>query len=275
MEWFNCVQRAMLQYGIDPDDIYNFDETGFAMGLTATAKVITRAEYYGRCSLLQPGNCEWVTAIECINASGWALPPCVIFKGKSFIEAWFDNLPSDWCFEVSPNGWTSDEIGICWLEKLFIPLTTSCTKGKYRLLILDGHGSHLTPKFDEICGRNNSIPICMPAHSSHLLQPLDIGCFAALKRAYVQMVEMKMCVGINHIDKLDFLEAYPHAQTEAYKINTIKNSFAAAGLVPFDSDHVISKLDIRLCTPTPPVSQGSDSSRDFVPITPFTEKQLH
>ena len=47
-EWFNCVQHTILQYGIDPDDIYNFDETGFAMGLTATAKVITRSEYYGR-----------------------------------------------------------------------------------------------------------------------------------------------------------------------------------------------------------------------------------
>ena len=89
------------------------------------------------------------------------------------------------------------------------------------------------------------------------------------------MVEMKMRLGINHINKLDFLEAYPHAQTEAYKFNTIKNSFTAAGLVPFDSDHVISKLDIRLHTPTPPVSQGSDSSHDFVLITPFTEKQLH
>ena len=65
MEWFNCVQHAIFQYGINPDDIYNFDETGFAMGLTATAKVITRAEYYGRRSLLQPGNREWVTAIEC------------------------------------------------------------------------------------------------------------------------------------------------------------------------------------------------------------------
>ena len=51
----------------------------------------------------------------------------------------------------------------------------------------------------------------MPAHSSHLLQPLDIGCFAVLKRAYSQMVEIKMRLGINHIDKLDFLEAYPQA----------------------------------------------------------------
>ncbi|OQD93547.1 hypothetical protein PENVUL_c008G03920, partial [Penicillium vulpinum] len=123
-EWFDLVQKTILQFGIDPDDIYNFDETGFAMGLTATAKVITRSEYYGRRSLLQPGNREWVTAIECINASGWALPPCMIFKGKVFIESWFDGLPGDWRFEVSPNGWTSDEISFRWLEKLFIPTTS-------------------------------------------------------------------------------------------------------------------------------------------------------
>lgn len=136
-----------------------------------------------------------MTAIEYINASSWALPLCVIFKGKVFIEAWFDNLPSDWRFEVSPNGWTSDEISLHWLEKLFIPSTVSRTKGKYRLLILDGHGSHLTPRFDKICEENDIISICMPAYSSHLLQPLDIGCFAVLKQLYGQTVETKMCCG--------------------------------------------------------------------------------
>ncbi|OBT38517.1 hypothetical protein VE00_11195 [Pseudogymnoascus sp. WSF 3629] len=45
-EWFNLIQITIMQYGILPDDIYNFDETGFAMGLTATTRVITRAEYY-------------------------------------------------------------------------------------------------------------------------------------------------------------------------------------------------------------------------------------
>ena len=45
--WFNTVQQTIMQYGNLPDDIYNFDETGFAMGLIATAKVITRAEYHG------------------------------------------------------------------------------------------------------------------------------------------------------------------------------------------------------------------------------------
>ena len=151
------------------------------MRLTATAKVATRSEYYSRRVVLQPGNREWVTAIESTNALGWALPPCIIFKGKIFIESWFDGLPGDWRFEVNSNGWTSDEIGLRWLQDLLIPSTIGRTKGKYPLLVLDGHGSHLTPKFDEICSQNSIIPIFIPAHLSHLLQQLDIGCFAVLK----------------------------------------------------------------------------------------------
>jgi DDE superfamily endonuclease. len=244
------------------------------MGLTATAKVITRAEYYGRRSVLQPGNREWVTAIESISASGWALPPTIIFKGKVYVESWFDNLPQDWRFEVSANGWTTDEIGIRWLQKLFIPSTNSRTQGRYRLLILDGHGSHLTPQFDQICSENDIIPICMPAHSSYLLQPLDVGCFAVLKRSYGGLIDQKMRLGINHIDKLDFLAVYPQARTDAFKITTIKNSFTAAGLVPVNPEPVLEKLNIRLRTPTPMPERPSSQSSVFTPKTPATIAEL-
>ena len=76
------------------------------MRLVATAKVVTRAEMVGKPFLLQPGNREWVTTIECINSAGLVLPPCVSFKGKVHIEGWYqdDALPRDWRIEVSPNG---------------------------------------------------------------------------------------------------------------------------------------------------------------------------
>ena len=76
----------------------------------------------------------------------------------------------------------------------------------------------------------------MSSYSSYLLQLLDIGYFMILKHSYDQMVEIKMQNGVNHINKFDFLAAYPSAQTEAYKTNTIKNSFGAAGLIPFCPD---------------------------------------
>jgi hypothetical protein len=274
-QWFTTVQDIITTYGILSEDIYNFDETDFAMGLTSTARVITRAEYYGRRSVLQPGNRTWVTAIESINASGWVLPPTIIFKGKVYKESWFDNLPPDWRFEVSANGWTTDEIGLRWLQKVFIPSTNLRTLGQYRLLVLDGHGSHLTPQFDQICSENKIIPVCMPAHSSHLLQPLDIGCFAVLKRSYGSLVDQKMRLNVNHIDKLDFLAAYPQARIDAFKSDTIKNSFKAAGLVSIDPEPVLNQLNIQLRTPTPllpeqPLSQSSI----YYPTTPITIAQL-
>jgi hypothetical protein len=273
--WFESVRRVVEENGILAEDIYNFDETGFAMGLISAQKVVTRAEYYSRRSILQPGNREWVTAIEAICADGYSLPPCVIFAGKVYIAGWFEsNLPSDWRIEVSNNGWTTDEIGLRWLQKHFIPHTNSRVRGRYRLLILDGHGSHLTPQFDRICAENNIIPLCMPAHSSHLLQPLDVGCFAPLKRAYGRFVSDLARCGYNHIDKLDFLADYPRARAEAFKLQTIQTSFAATGITPFEPERVLSKLNISLHTPTPPGSRPSSRSSQFTPKTPRTVIQL-
>ena len=81
-----------------------------------------------------------------------------------------------------------------------------CLLVEYRLLVLDGQGSHLTAYFDRLGSETDIIPICMPPHSSHLLQPLDVGCFAPLKSAYRGMMEAKARCNIKHIDKHDFLE---------------------------------------------------------------------
>jgi hypothetical protein len=79
-----------------------------------------------------------------------------------------------------------------------------------------------------------------------------------LKRAYGRLVEFRMRCGSNHVDKLDFLEVYPTTRMEAFKSETVKNSFQSAGLIPFAPERVLLKLDIRLRTLTPPSSRGSD-----------------
>jgi hypothetical protein len=50
------------------------------MGVISIAKVVTSTER-DRTVSLQPGNREWVTAIESINSTGWVLPPMIILKG--------------------------------------------------------------------------------------------------------------------------------------------------------------------------------------------------
>lgn len=110
----------------------------------------------------------------------------------------------------------------------------------------------------------------MPAHSSNLLQPLDVTCFSPLKRVYGRLVGKKARLGFNLITKFDFLEAYPKARIEAFKPDTVKNGFEATGLVPFKPERVLEQLNIQLKTPTPPGSQ----STNLAPKTPYNFKQL-
>ena len=108
---------------------------------------------------------------------------------------------------VSDNGWTTDELGVDWI-KHFYRCTASRTSGVYRLLILNSHSSHATPEFDQYYAENHIITLCMPPHTSHLLRPLDVGCFSTSKRAYGLEVAELAREGVYHIDKIDFLTIY-------------------------------------------------------------------
>jgi len=260
--WFKLVQATIAKYGIVTEDIYNFDETGFQMGVIATVKVVTQTKRStstrprsartksGRPKVIQPGNRNWVTVIEGINASGWALPPTIIFEGKVHQSSWYRaGIPHDWVIGLSENGWTNDELGYKWLTEVFDKHTRGRMVGKYRLLLLDGHGSHFTPEFDEFCKKNSIIWLCCPPHSTDLLQPLDVGCFSVLKETYGRLVKEKAELGIYHIDKLDFLILYQHSRTITFTDKNIKSAFQAVGLVPYNPEKVLSLLKIK--TPSP------------------------
>src|SRR5437016_12889437 len=95
---------------------------------------------------------------------------------------------------------------------------------------MDGHESHNSLQFHDFCKDNNIVTICMPLHSSHLLQPLDVGCFGPLKRAYGKEVENMMKNGINHITKLKFLPAIRAAFEATFTSSNIKGGFRVQDL---------------------------------------------
>ncbi|OBS17615.1 hypothetical protein FPOA_11933 [Fusarium poae] len=176
--WFRLVQNTIAKYGIRSDDIWNFDETGFMMGVIMAGMAVTGSERQGRPKSVQPGNREWITVIQAINAEGRAIPPFIIGAGQYHLANWYreSNLPADWVIATSQNGWTNNELGLEWL-KHFDRSTSNRSVGAYRLLILDGHESHHSADFERYCQDNKIITLCMPPHASHLLQPLDVGCF--------------------------------------------------------------------------------------------------
>lgn len=237
------------------------------MGVISTATVVTSSHGRATGKKVQPGNREWAT-VQGVNSQGWALPPFIIVAGKNHLASWYENsgFPPDWVIAVTENGWTTNEKGMDWIRH-FDQHTKSRTVGVYRLLILDGHESHHSNEFEEYCKENNISTLCMPPHSSHILQPLDVGCFSPLKRAYGQQIEEVMRIHITHMTKGDCFPAFRTALTIAMTESNIRGGFRGGGICPFNPTNVISMLDLKFRTPTPPNSR-SGTAQPWVSQTP-------
>ncbi|PQE08069.1 DDE superfamily endonuclease protein [Rutstroemia sp. NJR-2017a WRK4] len=268
-KWFELFKSTKDEYGILDDDVWNFDETGFMMGMIHPYMVVTKAERVGRAKSIQPGNRDWATAIVAISAGGEVIPPYLLVKGVIVYTLWVTTTgwPISWPIKPTENGWTNDETGLDWIQH-FDKHTAGLVKGIWRLLVLDGHSSHMTVAFHEYCTEYKIKVLCLPPHSSHLTQPADVGLFQLLKRVYGLQIDELMKASQTHIAKEDFLAAFRRAFAEAITEKNSKAGFRAAGLVPFDPQEVISKLDIRLRTPSPSTPSSSPPWTSQTPQDP-------
>ena len=100
----------------------------------------------------------------------------------------------------------------------------------------DGFGTHETLEILEYCFENNIILCRLPSHTSHKLQPCDVGVFSPLKAAYRDQVERLYRGGVNNIGKKHFTSLYSPARERALTSRNIKAAWAASGLFPFNPD---------------------------------------
>ena len=125
--------------------------------------------------------------------------------------------------------------------------------GVYWLLILDGYESHLNQDFKDYCLEQKILTLCMPPHSSHILQPLDVVCFSPLKLKYSQRVRDLARRRVFHINKEGFLPAFKDAFFYVFTEANCCKAFGALGLVPINAQVVLDRLEVRLRTlPAPP-----------------------
>jgi hypothetical protein len=59
-------------------------------------------------------------------------------------------------------------------------ISSSCR----HLLILDGHGSHVTVDVVKTARSVGLDLLTLPSHTSHAMQPLDVACFKPFKQAF-------------------------------------------------------------------------------------------
>lgn len=199
---------------------------------------------------LATGNGQQLLNVECINATGWCIPPFVIVQGAYHLASWTteSGFPPSWVIPPTLSGWTDNKTELEWIQH-FNKHTKPKRDADYRMLILDGHESHTSAEFNQYCKENKIISISMPPHSSHLVQPLDVALYSPLKRAYGKEISDFIRASTNHITKTEFFVAFKAAHDKTFTKDNIKAAFRGAGIVPWDPESVISKLDVRLRTP--------------------------
>ena len=182
--------------------------------------------------------------METINVAGDHLPPLVILPGVQIFESWvYNNLPGQTLLAVSKTGYTNDVIGLQWL-KHFDRLSGKKQQGRYRLLLMDGHTSHLTYEFISYCESHNIIPFCLPPHSTDKLHPLDLVVFLPYKHWHAEAVDAATRTGCTAFNKVEFLAALNSIRNQAFKTSTIKFAWQVAGIYPWDPQAVIEQLPV-------------------------------
>ena len=223
--------------------MWNMDEKGFILGKANRAKVMACA---GRLPprTTHDGTRELITVIEACGAKQGMRPPMVVFKGTALYKDWYTEVTEEThaYFAYSPKGYTTDEIGLHWLQKFDIIPRPGRNLPPPRLLILDGHRSHYNLRFCEYAWDNKIILLSYPDHSTHLLQPLDVGLFSPLQKAYGDAVAAHMKETSTGLTKGAFWGFYCAAQAKTYTPSNIKSASRATGIVPYNPDVVLTKL---------------------------------
>lgn len=155
---------------------------------------------------------------------------------------------------------------------MFDPQTRERANGKPRVLICDGFGTHKTLEILEFCLENNIILCRLPSHTSHKLQPCDVGPFAPLKTAYRDQVERLNRGGVDTVGKEHFTYLYKPTRERALTKRNITAGWAATGLFPFNPERVLRDISKPLVELTVPIADEVVGScpRDEVLLTPVT-----
>ncbi|CAM4608595.1 unnamed protein product [Leuciscus chuanchicus] len=244
--FFQLYEALYIRHSLEdkPHLVFNCDETGFGDKLRSREKQQTTRKH--------------ITVHCCVSAAGDSIPPFIIYPGCLPKNAYRLDGPPNALYGIQEKGYMDSELFLKWLRHF----VQYAPEERPIILIMDQHETHVSRDVIMYCRENTIEILCLPAHTTHILQPLDIAVFNPLKTGFSIMASrMGLVRGDLVVGKKQFSSLLKTVYPTAVTAHNIKAGFRKAGIFPLSRGAVDTTQVVR-------VLPSADARPSVAPVTP-------
>ena len=167
-----------------PDLIWNSNESGLPLDPKKCKVVSLKGQK--TMQIVTTSDRDNTTVLAAVSPSGAVLPPLIIFQGKQVQMTWRLSTAANHAFYpwvyANEKDWMKSDIFSKWFceWESRTRIITEAGSLEPRLMIYDGHLSHLSYNTIKHTRINNVTILKLLLHTTDLLQPLDVSVFSTL-----------------------------------------------------------------------------------------------
>ena len=266
-EYFKELEQTLTTNNLleRPGNIWNLDESGFSPEHNPPRVLCDRKTQPQ--AIVSPRGPN-TTVIGCGNALGQSVPPYFVFKGAKWDDGLLEGCVPGSSGTVTKNGWSNSEVFQQYLKEHFLQYATQ--NNHPLLLLYDGHTTHVNSVLVEWARKHNIILFVLPPHTSHILQPLDVGIFGPLKTMYYSQCQnyMRQHPG-EIIGRWNICRIICAVYYKAFSSNNLISAFRKTGIMPLNKSAI---SDFQLA-PHKGVTPKNVMNENLTPTTVVMENQ--
>lgn len=278
-EFFENLKNTLEEHDFmnNPHLIFNVDEKGLTVNHQPPL-IVASSDFHPQA--VTSGKGKTVTVIGGISASGSSIPPFFIFPGKRMNPQLLNGKSPGADGTVSESGWSNLQIFRQYLSSHFLKYVPG-REGQKVLLLLDGHTTHVSVGLCEWASQHGIVLFILPAHTSHLLQPLDVACYGPFQRMYNAECHKLIKQTAATINRFNVCETACKVYSRALSSENAQSGFKRTGIYPLNKEAVPKEFLIPAevyCEENDNCSQdtvpgGIVINSDTLPVNIFQEKE--
>ena len=234
--YFTELDKILTKYNLKdkPQYIYNVDEKGINTGGGKPPNIIASRDK--KAQVVASERVQTVTVLGCGSASGSLVPPYLVFPGKRMLPELLEGATPgcDGTVSQTGTGYSNTEIFTHYIKNHFLRYVPGRDSDQPILLLYDGHKSHISISLIQWARENNIVLFVLPPHTSHILQPMDVGCFGPFENLYQQEAHKFMRQsGGRSITRYDVCGLACKVYEQALSPSNLRSAFKKTGIFPF------------------------------------------